>query len=323
MSDDKEFNIEEAKKQEKELAKPTKKTGWDYQTDQEKSSSRDVGIDPVRLYLRDISKIDLLTAEQEVKIAKRILKGSEAARLQLIRANLRLVVKIAKRYSRYGMPLLDLIEEGNLGLMRAVEKFDHTRGFKFSTYAAWWIRQSIIRSFANQGKTIRIPVYMTEFVYKWKKTVALLSQEFGRVPTDDEVAEVMEIPVEKVRTISELTMDATSLDASIDEDGVNVLLDMIQDDKAAQPSDTISEMMQKERIDELFEEYLTEREAKILIVRFGLEDGIPKTLEETGKFFDLTRERVRQLEKKALIKLREMTAQETQELTEIANKERR
>ncbi len=284
-------------------------------------TTRDIGVDPVRLYLRDISYIPLLPHEAEIALAKKIKKGNEKARLTLIRSNLRLVVKIAKRYGRYGMPLLDLIEEGNLGLMRAVEKFDHTKGFKFSTYAAWWIRQSIIRAFANQGKTIRIPVYMTEFVYKWKKTIAELSQEYGRVPIEEEVAERMGITVEKVQTISRISTGSKSLDAAVDDDGVNVLLDVISDERAVMPSHTVSQIMQRERIDDLFDEYLTEREVKILTVRFGLDDGIPKTLEETGKHFDLTRERVRQLEKKALEKLREMTSQESKELHEISESE--
>lgn len=287
----------------------------------ERRSSRDIGVDPVRLYLRDISHIDLLTQAEEVKLAKRIEKGNEKARLALIRANLRLVVKIAKRYGRYGMPLLDLIEEGNLGLMRAVEKFDYKKGFKFSTYAAWWIRQSIIRAFANQGKTIRIPVYMTEFVYKWKKTVSNLTQKFGHTPSDEEVATSMQISVEKVITISKISTSPTSLDSSMGDDGVTSLLDVITDQKAILPSHSTSQILQREHITELFDEYLTERESKILSIRFGLDDGIPKTLEETGKCFNLTRERIRQLEKKALTCLRTMTSQESQELAEITRKE--
>jgi len=211
-----------------------KKNEYAYSDDDEytKKSSRDIGVDPVRLYLRDISEIDLLTMEEEVKLAKRIEKGDPKARLHMIRANLRLVVKIAKRYARYGMPLLDLIEEGNMGLMRSVEKFDYRKGFKFSTYAAWWIRQSIIRAFANQGKTIRIPVYMTEIVYKWKKTVSQLAQKKGHLPSNDEVALEMGMTVEKIKMVSEIAMGAKSLDSYVNDDGLSLLIDIIEDENA-------------------------------------------------------------------------------------------
>lgn len=278
-------------------------------------------VDSVRIYLRDVSRIPLLTHEEEVDLAKKIEKGDEEARLALIRSNLRLVIKIAKKYGRYGMSLLDLIEEGNLGLMRAVEKFDYKKGFRFSTYAAWWVKQYIIRVFANQGKTIRVPVYMVEFVQKWKKAVSELFQTYGRFPSDEEVADFMGISVEKVQLISQASVGSKSLDESVYSDGMNMLLDFIEDSSGAKPSDMISQMMRRERMDDIFNGYLTAREAKVVSVRFGLVDGVAKTLEETGKHFNLTRERIRQIEKIAIDKLRKMNEKDVNELYEISRTE--
>ena len=259
--------------------------------------------DPVRMYLKEIGNIPLLTAEEEVFLAQRIEKGDEQARKQLIEANLRLVVSIAKRYVGRGMQFLDLIQEGNLGLIKAVEKFDHTKGFKFSTYATWWIRQAITRAIADQARTIRIPVHMVETINKVKKVSSQLLHETGHDPSAEEIADKLEMPAERVREIMRIAQDPVSLETPIGEEEDSHLGDFIPDDDAPAPADAASLMLLKEQLNEVLST-LTDREAKVLRLRFGLEDGRSRTLEEVGKEFDVTRERIRQIEAKALRKLR-------------------
>jgi len=259
--------------------------------------------DPVRMYLKDIGKIPLLTSEEEIDLAKRMKLGDEEARKQLVVANLRLVVSIAKRYVGRGMQFLDLIQEGNLGLIKAVEKFDYTKGYKFSTYATWWIRQAITRSIADQARTIRIPVHMVETINRQIRVSRQLLQELGREPTLDEVAEKMEVPVERVREIRKISQEPVSLETPIGEEEDSHLGDFIQDEHVAVPADAATYTLLHEQLMETLET-LTEREQKVLRLRFGLDDGRPRTLEEVGKEFNVTRERIRQIEAKALRKLR-------------------
>lgn len=262
--------------------------------------------DPVRMYLKEIGKIDLLTAEQEVELAKRILEGDEEAKKQLSEANLRLVVSIAKRYVGRGMLFLDLIQEGNIGLMKAVEKFDYDKGFKFSTYATWWIRQAITRAIADQARTIRIPVHMVETINKLTRIQRQLVQELGHEPTDDQIAEKMGITVEKVREIQKVAQEPVSLETPIGEEDDSHLGDFIEDKQAISPTEYTSNEMLKEVLDDVLLE-LTDREEKVLRMRFGLINSRPRTLEEVGKEFGVTRERIRQIEAKALRKLRKPT----------------
>lgn len=263
-----------------------------------------VGIeDPVRMYLKEIGKVPLLTAEEEVELARRMADGDESAKKRLAEANLRLVVSIAKRYVGRGMLFLDLIQEGNLGLIKAVEKFDYEKGFKFSTYATWWIRQAITRAIADQARTIRIPVHMVETINKVSRVSRQLLQELGREPQPEEIAEAMEIPVERVREIMKISQDPVSLETPIGEEEDSHLGDFIQDENVAVPADAATQTVLKEQLEEVLET-LTEREQKVLKLRFGLEDGRARTLEEVGKEFDVTRERIRQIEAKALRKLR-------------------
>ena len=259
--------------------------------------------DPVRMYLREIGKIPLLTYDQELELAKRILKGDEEAKQKLTESNLRLVVSIAKKYVGRGMLFLDLIQEGNMGLIKAVEKFDYTKGYKFSTYATWWIRQAITRAIADQARTIRIPVHMVETINKLIRTSRQLLQKNGREPTAEEIAEEMEIPVEKVLEIQKIARDPVSLETPIGEEDDSHLGDFIKDEDSPSPQDAASYTMLKEQLDEVMET-LTTREAKVLRLRFGLDDGKARTLEEVGKKFNVTRERIRQIEAKALRKLR-------------------
>ena len=259
--------------------------------------------DPVRMYLREIGKIKLLTYDQELDLAKRILDGDEEAKQELAEANLRLVVSIAKKYVGRGMLFLDLIQEGNMGLIKAVEKFDYTKGFKFSTYATWWIRQSITRAIADQARTIRIPVHMVETINKLIRTSRNLLQQMGREPTPEEIAKEMEIPVEKVIEIQKIAQDPVSLETPIGEEEDSHLGDFIQDEDSPAPHDAASYTLLKEQLEEVMNT-LTPREAKVLKLRFGLEDGKSRTLEEVGKEFNVTRERIRQIEAKALRKLR-------------------
>ena len=259
--------------------------------------------DPVRMYLREIGKIQLLTFEEELDLAKRILDGDEEAKQKLAESNLRLVVSIAKKYVGRGMLFLDLIQEGNMGLIKAVEKFDYTKGFKFSTYATWWIRQAITRAIADQARTIRIPVHMVETINKLIRTSRNLLQQLGREPSPEEIAQEMEISVEKVVEIQKIAQDPVSLETPIGEEEDSHLGDFIQDEDSPAPHDAASYTLLKEQLEEVMNT-LTPREAKVLKLRFGLEDGKSRTLEEVGKEFNVTRERIRQIEAKALRKLR-------------------
>ena len=259
--------------------------------------------DPVRMYLKEIGKVPLLTAEEEIELAKRMENGDEDAKKRLAEANLRLVVSIAKRYVGRGMLFLDLIQEGNLGLIKAVEKFDYNKGFKFSTYATWWIRQAITRAIADQARTIRIPVHMVETINKLVRVSRQLLQELGREPTPEEIAERMEIPVERVREILKISQEPVSLETPIGEEEDRHLGDFIQDDNVPVPADAAAFTLLKEQLVEVLGT-LTEREQKVLRLRFGLDDGRARTLEEVGKEFNVTRERIRQIEAKALRKLR-------------------
>ena len=259
--------------------------------------------DPVRMYLREIGKIQLLSFDEELELAKRILKGDEEAKQKLAESNLRLVVSIAKKYVGRGLLFLDLIQEGNMGLIKAVEKFDYTKGFKFSTYATWWIRQAITRAIADQARTIRIPVHMVETINKLIRTSRHLLQQLGREPTPEEIAQEMEIPVEKVMEIQKIAQDPVSLETPIGEEDDSHLGDFIQDEDSPAPQDSAAYTLLKEQLEEVMNT-LTPREAKVLKLRFGLEDGRARTLEEVGREFQVTRERIRQIEAKALRKLR-------------------
>ncbi len=263
-----------------------------------------VGIDdPVRMYLKEIGRVPLLSAEEEVRLAKRMEQGDEEAKKQLAEANLRLVVSIAKRYVGRGMLFLDLIQEGNLGLIKAVEKFDYGKGFKFSTYATWWIRQAITRAIADQARTIRIPVHMVETINKLIRVSRQLLQELGRDPTPEEIAAAMEIPVERVREIQKVAQEPVSLETPIGEEEDSHLGDFIEDEDAPAPAEAASYILLKEQLESVLDT-LTAREEKVLRLRFGLDDGRSRTLEEVGQEFGVTRERIRQIEAKALRKLR-------------------
>ncbi|MDO4329800.1 MAG: RNA polymerase sigma factor RpoD [Lachnospiraceae bacterium] len=259
--------------------------------------------DPVRMYLKEIGKVPLLSMDEEIELAKRIQLGDERAKKRLAEANLRLVVSIAKRYVGRGMQFLDLIQEGNLGLIKAVDKFDYTKGYKFSTYATWWIRQAITRAIADQSRTIRIPVHMVETINRLIRTSRQLLQELGREPSPEEIAERMELPVERVREIMKISQDPVSLETPIGEEEDSHLGDFIQDEHVQVPADAATFTLLHEQLMEVLDT-LTEREQKVLKLRFGLEDGRPRTLEEVGKEFNVTRERIRQIEAKALRKLR-------------------
>ena len=275
--------------------------------DLEATISKNIAVDdPVRMYLKEIGKVPLLTAQEEIDLAKRMEQGDEYAKQKLCEANLRLVVSIAKKYVGRGMLFLDLIQEGNLGLIKAVDKFDWTKGYKFSTYATWWIRQAITRSIADQARTIRIPVHMVETINKLIRVSRQLLQEEGREPTPDEIAAEMGISVEKVREILKISQEPVSLETPIGEEEDSHLGDFIPDDDAPAPAEAAAFSMLKEQLVDVLGT-LTEREQKVLTLRFGLEDGRARTLEEVGKKFDITRERIRQIEAKALRKLRHPT----------------
>ncbi len=259
--------------------------------------------DPVKVYLKEIGRVPLLTPEEEIELAIRISDDDPSAKQRLAEANLRLVVSIAKRYVGRGMQFLDLIQEGNLGLIKAVDKFDYTKGFKFSTYATWWIRQAITRAIADQARTIRIPVHMVETINKVKKTNSQLLHQNGRDPTAEEIAEVLDMPIEKVREIMRVAQEPVSLETPIGEEEDSHLGDFIPDEEAPAPADAASMLLLKEQLGDVLKT-LTAREAKVLSLRFGLEDGHPRTLEEVGREFNVTRERIRQIEAKALRKLR-------------------
>ena len=259
--------------------------------------------DPVRMYLREIGKVPLLTQEQEQELAKRIAQGDQEAAKEMTEANLRLVVSIAKRYVGRGMQLLDLIQEGNLGLLKAVEKYDFTKGFKFSTYATWWVRQAITRALADQARTIRIPVHMVETMNKLTQCSRKLQQELGREPTVEELSKAMHMTPERINEIRQMCMEPVSLESPVGEEDDSHLGDFIEDNTGSQPADAVSQAMLRQQLMEILDT-LSEREAKVLRLRYGLDDGRPRTLEEVGKEFNVTRERVRQIEAKALRKIR-------------------
>ena len=259
--------------------------------------------DPVRMYLKEIGTVPLLTADEEMELAKRKAQGDESAKERLIEANLRLVVSIAKRYTGRGMSFLDLVQEGNLGLIKGVEKFDYTKGYKLSTYATWWIRQSVTRALADQARTIRVPVHMVETINKLVRVQRQLLQELGREPSPEEIAENMDIPVERVREIQKISQEPVSLETPIGEEEDSHLGDFIQDDNVPVPAEAAASTLLKEQLVEVLGT-LTEREQKVLRLRFGMDDGRARTLEEVGKEFNVTRERIRQIEAKALRKLR-------------------
>ena len=263
-----------------------------------------IGVDdPVRMYLKEIGKVPLLSPDEEIELAKKIELGDEEAKKKLAESNLRLVVSIAKRYAGRGMQLLDLIQEGNLGLIKAVEKFDYRKGYKFSTYATWWIRQAITRAIADQARTIRIPVHMVETINRTIRTSRQLTQSLGREPSAAEIAEVMKMPVQRVEEILKIAMDPISLETPVGEEDDTHLGDFIKDNKSEVPADAAAYTLLQEQLDEVMQT-LTDREKKVLALRFGLEDGRSRTLEEVGKEFHVTRERIRQIEAKALRKLR-------------------
>jgi len=268
-------------------------------------------MDPIRSYLKDIKSIPLLSARQEIELAKKIRKGDRVAKRQMTLSNLRLVINIAKRYSHLGVPLLDLIEEGNLGLMKAVTKYNPRKGFRFSTYGAWWIRQYITRAIANQGKTVRIPVYMTELLSKFKRVTEELSQKLGRRPTTMELARRMRLAVERIERLQELVTSSqtTSLETPVGDEGETEMIDLLQDETSPSPQEDIGRFLQHERIGALLRK-MNDRERRLLTLRYGLDDGIGRTLGETAKFFGITRERVRQIEVVAIRKLRNLMAAE-------------
>lgn len=260
--------------------------------------------EPIRMYFREIGQVPLLKTEEELELAKRIGQGDEEAKQKLIEANLRLVVSIAKKHTNRGLKLLDLIQEGNIGLMKAVEKFEFDKGFKFSTYATWWIRQAITRAIADQGRTIRIPVHMIETINKIKKASRIYLQETGKEPSADYLAKKVDMPVEKVKSILEMNQDPISLETPVGSEDDSELGDFVEDDKFLNPHEATVRSVLKEKLDEILKKELNEREEQVLRLRYGLDDGAPKTLEEVGKIFDVTRERIRQIEVKAINKLK-------------------
>lgn len=261
-------------------------------------------MDSIRLYLKDIKKLPLLTPEEEVSLAMRIKKGDNKARAKMIQSNLRLVINIAKRYSNLGVSMMDLIEEGNMGLMKAVEKFNHKKGYRFSTYAAWWIRQYISRAIANQGKTVRMPVYIIELLMRFKKVTEHLTNSYKRKPRSAEIAKRMKIPIKRVKQLNKMVSGISSLNAPIGDEGSTEFLDLIEDENMTSAVDELSNFLTQERIKGLLEK-MSKREQRILTLRFGLKDGVPHTLRDTAKNFGITRERVRQIESAAMKKMKE------------------
>ena len=270
-------------------------------------------MDPLKLYIKDIKDIPLLSAENELKVARRIKRGDAQARRLMIRSNLRLVINIAKQYSRYGMPFLDLIEEGNLGLMKAVSKFDPKRGYRFSTYAAWWIRQHVTRALADQGKTVRIPVYMVETLSRFRKVQERLMHRHRRKAKLPELARAMKLPVDKIRELMQLDQGTTSLDQSVGEEGESSVMDLIQDPRMESSQDSVNRLLRSERVHNLLAK-MNPREREILTLRFGLKDGESQTLEQVAKRFRITRERVRQIEAVALKKLRLLVRSQSRDI---------
>lgn len=290
----------------KETAKPEKTAAAAKDEEEEDLMAVPAGVkinDPVRMYLKEIGRVPLLNADEEVNLALRIKEGDQGAKQQLAEANLRLVVSIAKRYVGRGMQFLDLIQEGNMGLMKAVEKFDHTKGFKFSTYATWWIRQAITRAIADQARTIRIPVHMVETINKLVRIQRQLLQDLGREPTPEEIGAEMDLPTEKVREILKIAQEPVSLETPIGEEDDSHLGDFIEDQEVLSPAEHTAQTLLKEQLEEVLDT-LTDREENVLRLRFGLDDGNVRTLEQVGKVFGVTRERIRQIEAKALRKLR-------------------
>ncbi|MBL7155644.1 MAG: sigma-70 family RNA polymerase sigma factor [Candidatus Omnitrophica bacterium] len=272
-------------------------------------------MDNIRLYLKDIKELPLLNAKEEVELAKKIKKGDSHARQRMIQSNLRLVINIAKKYSYLGVPMLDLIEEGNLGLMKAVEKYNHKKGYRFSTYAAWWIKQYITRAIANQGKTVRIPVYVIELLMRYKKVSGQLSHKFKRKPRLNEIARRMKLPLERIRQLNKMASTVSSLNAPVDENGSTEFMDLIEDEKMSGEVGELSNFLLHERVKDLLHK-MSPRERKILTLRFGLKNGVKHTLRETAEHFGITRERVRQIESVAMRKLREYMKEEEGRTTE-------
>lgn len=273
---------------------------------------------PMKIYLKQIEHIPLLKPEEEIELAEKVQgrgRGSSEARHRMIRSNLRLVISIAKRYTNIGLSFSDLVEEGNIGLMRAVEKFNPKRGYRFSTYASWWIKQAIMRSLSNQGKTIRIPVYVYDLISKWRKVRDGLTQKFNRMPTRNEIAKIMKVPVEKIQEIENIATRPGSLNAPVSLDSTAELIDLIEDDSAHSPEKEMGHLLRDERIDKILN-HLDERERKILVLRFGLHGEDPHTLEEVAKEFNITRERIRQIEVTALAKIRIRFKQEEEKLAD-------
>lgn len=269
-------------------------------------------MDPIKAYIKDIRKIPLLTAKEEVELAKKFKKGDLSARDRLIRSNLRLVISIAKKYIHLGMPLLDLIEEGNIGLMKAVEKFNYRKGFRFSTYAAWWIKQSITRSIFDQARTVRLPVYMSELIAKWKKTNEKLTHKYKRLPTTKELSKAMKLPIDRVDKIHHWMTKTSSLDAPISDEGQGTIIDLIADEESRSTKEELDSFFVKERVERLLQ-VSNEREREVLDMRFGLTDGVIHTLAEVSKHLKISRERVRQIEESALKKLRVFVAKQEKE----------
>ncbi len=269
-------------------------------------------MDSIRLYLKDIKKISLLTPEEEIDLATKIKRGDKNARAKMIQSNLRLVINIAKRYSHLGVSMMDLIEEGNIGLMKAVEKFNPKKGYRFSTYAAWWIRQYISRAIANQGKTVRMPVYVIELLMRYKKITENLTRTLKRKPRLNEIAKRMKLPMKRVKQLSKMVSGTTSLNAPVGEEGSTEFMDLIEDENMITAFDGLSNFLTQERIKALLEK-MSKREQKILSLRFGLKDGVAHTLRDTAKHFGITRERVRQIESAAMRKMREYMVQQEKE----------
>ncbi|MDD3904972.1 MAG: sigma-70 family RNA polymerase sigma factor [Candidatus Omnitrophica bacterium] len=269
-------------------------------------------MDAIRLYLKDIKKLPLLTAEEEITLANKIKRGDKAARAKMIQSNLRLVINIAKKYSHLGVSMLDLIEEGNMGLMKAVEKFNPKKGYRFSTYAAWWIRQYISRAIANQGKTVRMPVYIIELLMRFKKIQDHLTNSLKRKPRLNEIAKKMGLPMKRAKQLHKMVSGTSSLNAPVGEEGSTEFLDLIEDENMVSAVDELSNFLTQERINLLLEK-MSKREQKILSLRFGLKDGVSHTLRDTAKHFGITRERVRQIESAAMRKMREMMLQQERE----------
>ncbi|MCM8760789.1 MAG: RNA polymerase sigma factor RpoD/SigA [Candidatus Omnitrophica bacterium] len=269
-------------------------------------------MDAIRLYLKDIKKLPLLTPEEEIALANKIRRGDKHARAKMIQSNLRLVINIAKKYSHLGVSMMDLIEEGNLGLMKAVEKFNPKKGYRFSTYAAWWIRQYISRAIANQGKTVRMPVYVIELLMRFKKTTEHLTNSLKRKPRLSEVAKRMRLPMKRVKQLNKMVAGISSLNAPVGEEGSTEFMDLIEDENITTAADELSSFFTQERIRSLLEK-MSKREQKILSLRFGLKDGVPHTLRDTAKHFGITRERVRQIESAAMKKMREYIIQQEKE----------